>query len=167
MPRSDAVSFDSERKVGLEAERLPGAAGVGCVPFVTDEFPLRGLAAIVECGLADQLDLDLALEALDRPNEHVVGGGARVSGPADRSRLATSAPVDGTDADNIPDDGWTTNVYNVSGAAKQVTPFAIPGTCCSSHAVNISCCATTRSISRIASILVRSVRARGQLRHDG
>ena len=56
-------------------------------------------------------------------NEHVVGGGARVSGPADRSRLVTSAPVDGSDADKVPDDGWTTNVYNVSGVAKQVTPL--------------------------------------------
>ena len=38
-----------------------------------DERPLRRLATVVEDGLADELDLDPAVEALDRAHEHVVG----------------------------------------------------------------------------------------------
>ena len=50
----------------------------------------------------------LTRKAMCAANEHVVGGGARVTGPADGSRVVTSAPVDGSDADKVPDDGWTT-----------------------------------------------------------
>jgi hypothetical protein len=57
--------------------------------------------------------------------EHVVGGGARLTGPADRGRLVASFPYDGADADDVPDDGWRIRVYNLSGSDKQVTAFAI------------------------------------------
>ena len=39
---------------------------------VADQRPLRRHAAVVEDGLADQLDLDLAVEAQDRAHQHVV-----------------------------------------------------------------------------------------------
>jgi hypothetical protein len=58
-------------------------------------------------------------------SEHAVGGGARVSGPAHRARLVSSFPYDGPDADDVPDDGWQTRAYAISGADKTVTPFAI------------------------------------------
>jgi hypothetical protein len=58
-------------------------------------------------------------------NEHVVGGGARVSGSPTQARLVTSAPADGPDSDAVPDDLWLTTVYNVSGPSKQVTAYAI------------------------------------------
>ncbi len=60
-----------------------------------------------------------------KPREHVVGGGAHVSGPADRSRLLSSVPFDGKDAGGVPDDGWQSRVYGVSGGNKKVTAFAI------------------------------------------
>ncbi|MGZ8571282.1 MAG: hypothetical protein ACXWW5_03560 [Actinomycetota bacterium] len=60
-----------------------------------------------------------------RSDEHVVGGGARLSGPEDRGRLVASYPSDGGDADDIPDDGWTSRVYNVAGAAKRMTAYAV------------------------------------------
>ncbi len=72
VPAADAVALDPEREIGLEADRLPGAGRVGRVAAVVDERPLGGRPAVVERGLADELDLDLALEALDRPHEHVV-----------------------------------------------------------------------------------------------
>ena len=53
--------------------RLPGAARVGGVPVPVDERPLRRLPAVVEDGLAHQLDLDLPVDAVHRANEHVVG----------------------------------------------------------------------------------------------
>jgi hypothetical protein len=58
-------------------------------------------------------------------SEHAVGGGVRTSGPADRARLVSSFPYDGSDADGVPDDGWQTRAYAISGADKTVTPFAI------------------------------------------
>ena len=60
-----------------------------------------------------------------RPAEHVVGGGARVTGSANRARLISTFPYDGKDADGIPDDGWQSRVYGISGAQKKVTAFAI------------------------------------------
>jgi hypothetical protein len=58
-------------------------------------------------------------------SEHAVGGGVRTSGPADGARLVSSFPYDGPDADDVPDDGWQTRAYAISGADKTVTPFAI------------------------------------------
>jgi hypothetical protein len=60
-----------------------------------------------------------------RPQEHAVGGGARVTGPANRSRLVSTFPYDAGDPDGIPDDGWQSRVYGISGADKKVTSFAI------------------------------------------
>jgi len=54
-----------------------------------------------------------------------VGGGAMVSGASSEARLVVSAPYDGPDADTVPDDGWRTTVYNISGADKNVRTFAI------------------------------------------
>ena len=59
-------------EIGLDAERLPGSGRVGGVAAVVDQRPFGGRSAVVEGGLADELDLDLALDALDRPHEHVV-----------------------------------------------------------------------------------------------
>ena len=69
----DAAALDAERHVGLQPDRLPGAGGVGGVAVVADERPLGRRAAVVEHRLADQLDLDLALDALDGAHQHVVG----------------------------------------------------------------------------------------------
>jgi hypothetical protein len=60
-----------------------------------------------------------------KPAEHVVGGGAHVTGPQNRARLVSTFPVDGTDADTISDDGWRSRVYSLSGSNKKVTAFAI------------------------------------------
>jgi hypothetical protein len=61
-----------------------------------------------------------------KPSEHVVGGGARVSGHADRARVAGTFPYDGPDAGSIPDDGWQSRIHATSGGgARKVTAFAI------------------------------------------
>jgi hypothetical protein len=60
-----------------------------------------------------------------KSSEQVVGGGAKVTGPPDRARMVSTFPVDGDDANGIPDDGWQSRVYNLSGADKNVTAFAI------------------------------------------
>jgi hypothetical protein len=60
-----------------------------------------------------------------RRSEHVVGGGGRISGPADQGRLVVSAPYDGRDPGRVPDDGWRVRAYNVGGADKSLTAFAI------------------------------------------
>lgn len=58
-------------------------------------------------------------------SEHVVGGGARTTGPADRVRLVSAFPYDGADADDVPDDGWQMRVHKISGPESRVTAFAI------------------------------------------
>lgn len=45
-------------------------------------------------------------------DEHVSGGGAYVSGPADDTHMAASRPIDGGDLDQVPDDGWRATVSN-------------------------------------------------------
>ena len=73
MPCPHAAALDSEREIRLEADRLAGSRRVGDVPIAVDERPRRRLAPVVEDGLADELDLDVSLEALDGADEHVVG----------------------------------------------------------------------------------------------
>ncbi len=73
VPCPHAAALDSEREIGSEADRLSGSRRVGHMPIAVDQRPRRLLAAVVEHGLADQLDLDVSLQALDRANEHVVG----------------------------------------------------------------------------------------------
>ena len=72
VPPAHAVALDAEREVGAETDRLAGAGRVGGVPVVADKRPRRRLAAVVERRLADELELDLAVDALDRPHQHVV-----------------------------------------------------------------------------------------------
>ena len=73
VPGPDPVSLDAEREVGLQAHRLLRPGGVGRVPAVADQRPLRRRTAVVERRLADQLDLDGSFQAADGAHQHVVG----------------------------------------------------------------------------------------------
>ena len=73
VPRPDPVLLDPEREVGVQAEALVRAGRLGAVPIVVQQRPGGRLAPVVERRLADELDLDVALEAFDRANEHVIG----------------------------------------------------------------------------------------------
>ena len=68
----DAAALDAEREIGLEADRLAGAGRVRRVAAAVDEDPLRRGAAVVEGGLAHELDLDAALEALHGAHDHML-----------------------------------------------------------------------------------------------
>jgi hypothetical protein len=57
--------------------------------------------------------------------QHVIGGGERLTGSQSAGRLIGSFPYDGPDNDKIPDDGWKAKVYNLDGSAKQLTGWAI------------------------------------------
>jgi hypothetical protein len=72
MTRADAVPLDSQGKVRAETDGLTRALRVGDMTAI-DRRPLRGSPAVVERRLADQFHLDVAFEALDRPDQHVVG----------------------------------------------------------------------------------------------
>ena len=82
VPGPDPFALDSDRHVGLEPDRLPGAGRVGRVAAIVDQRPLRRRASVVEDRLAHHVDLDTSLQAEDRAHEHVVavlvGGRARV-----------------------------------------------------------------------------------------
>jgi hypothetical protein len=56
---------------------------------------------------------------------HVLGGGLRISGPQNEARAASSFPFDGGDRHQVPDDGWKSTAYNLSGGSKTLTTFAI------------------------------------------
>ena len=117
--RPDAGTTPDDGWAGTARDTTGGIGGFDIYAVCAAGMKLRyvqGTPGPVASGHA------LTRKAMCAANEHVVGGGARVTGPADGSRVVTSAPVDGSDADKVPDDGWTTSVYNLSGAAKQVTP---------------------------------------------
>ncbi len=106
VPGPRAVALDSQLEARAESDRPPVTTRVCDVVVAVDERPLGGNAPVVEDGLADQLELDLALEALDGPHEHVLGVVVRwrprmrrdlvdVVGRAHRQRIAHHDPPGG------------------------------------------------------------------------
>ena len=71
--RAHRVALDAERHVRAQPDRLLGPAGVGDVAVVAHERPLARDAAVVEDGLAHELDLDVAVDAAHRADEQVLG----------------------------------------------------------------------------------------------
>jgi len=60
-----------------------------------------------------------------RRKEHVVGGGAKLTGPISRGRLIATHPSDSGDVGSVPDDRWRAGAFNVSGLEKRLTTYAI------------------------------------------
>ena len=100
---ADRVALDVDREIGDEPEGHAGPCRVGGV-LPVDHRPGRRRPAVVEGGLADQVDLDPSVEALDRAHEHVVavvvGGrpgvrrhGVLVIPRAERQRVAHDDPA--------------------------------------------------------------------------
>ena len=56
-----------------QSHRLSAAARVRGEPFLVHQAPARLLGRVVKGGLADRLDLDRPMDALDRAQEHVLG----------------------------------------------------------------------------------------------
>ncbi len=73
VPRPDGAPLDAEGEVRAQADRLARPAGVGRVAVALDQRPLGRRASVVEDRLADEVDLDLALEALDGAHQQVLG----------------------------------------------------------------------------------------------
>ena len=67
------AALDAEVEVGHQPQRRAAVGGVEGVGVVRDSRPRRGHAAVVEHRLAEQLDLGVAVDAGDRPDEDVVG----------------------------------------------------------------------------------------------
>lgn len=106
---------------GKVHDTIGGAGGffVNAICTLGDLRYVRRAPVAVEAGTA-------ATRRVACPEgEPAVGGGARVSGSADRARLVTTRPYDDGDQGSTPDDGWEVRAYNVSGADKKVTAYAI------------------------------------------
>ena len=73
VPGADPVALHAEREVGLQPDRLARAGRVGGVPAAVDQRPFGRRPAVVEGRLADQIDLDGALQAADRAHQQVIG----------------------------------------------------------------------------------------------
>ena len=69
----DPAALDAERHVGAKADGLAGARGLCAVAVAVRQRPRCAGAAVVEHRLADELDLDLSVDALGHPDEEVVG----------------------------------------------------------------------------------------------
>ena len=82
VPGAHRVALDAEGHVRGQPDRQPRPGGVGGVTVVADQRPLARDAPVVEDGLTDQLDLDVAVDAAHRAHEQVlgvlVGGRSRV-----------------------------------------------------------------------------------------
>ncbi len=70
---ADAIALDPEREVRPEPDGLPLSTGVRRVLAAVDQRPFGRRPSVVEHRLAHEVDLHLALQALDRPHQHVVG----------------------------------------------------------------------------------------------
>ncbi|HSS67422.1 MAG TPA: hypothetical protein VLK34_02640 [Nocardioidaceae bacterium] len=63
--------------------------------------------------------------ALCGASRHVSGGGGRLTGRIGQAWLSASRPIDGSDADSVPDDGWRVTGYNSSGSSKSLRAIAV------------------------------------------
>ena len=70
--RAHTAALDAQQQVGRQPDRLAGAGRVGVVAVVADQCPLRWDAAVVEHGLADEVDVDAAPDAFDGAHEQVL-----------------------------------------------------------------------------------------------
>jgi hypothetical protein len=70
---SDPAALDPQRHVGAQPDRDVARGRVGGVPPIVGHRPRNLVASVVGDRLADQLHLDPAVEALDRPHQHVLG----------------------------------------------------------------------------------------------
>jgi hypothetical protein len=101
---------------------------VGAAPASADSNlgSVRGLTYIQ----SDSVPLDAGFSGsptADCPGgTKVVGGGVTPeSSPASESRINSTFPIDTADADHRADDGWEGDVYNISGAQKSFSAYAI------------------------------------------
>lgn len=121
----DGSDVDTRPDDGWEGTAWDTAGGAGafsvhvvCTDGHRVRYVKRAPLAVPPTGTRDR-------RVACRNDEHVVGGGARLSGAADLGRLVSSFPYDGKDPDAVPDDGWQVRVHNVGGNAKKAAAFAV------------------------------------------
>jgi hypothetical protein len=71
--RPDGVALDPDREIRSEADCLPCTAGVRRVTVGVDRPPFCRHAAVIERLRADELELDAALEAVNRADQKMLG----------------------------------------------------------------------------------------------
>ena len=72
MPCPDPFPLDADLHVSSEPDRLAGPGRIGRMTVTVDQRPLRRRTPVVEDGLADQLDIDIALQTHDGAHQHVI-----------------------------------------------------------------------------------------------
>src|SRR4051812_17230368 len=95
--------------------------GTAVARFGTLSYRVHGPVSV-------RVDGESTITANCPQGSHVLGGGQHVRA-ADRGALVhSSAPFDGLDADEFPDDGWRSRVDSFNGAHNTVTEYAICST---------------------------------------
>jgi hypothetical protein len=100
---SSPPGFDAEQHVGPQLQRLLAPDRLGAMPICAQR-PLGRDPAVVERGLAHEVDLDRPVDAAGGPHEHVVGvlverrsrvGGDRIlpASRTDSQRVADDDPA--------------------------------------------------------------------------
>ena len=98
-----AAALDADVDVGVQTQRALAVAGIGDAVLGAGAAPGRGARAVAEDRLADLLEVDGAVHAAGRPDEHVMGVevGRR---PRVRRRLRRLAGPPATDDQGVADD---------------------------------------------------------------
>jgi hypothetical protein len=63
----------------------------------------------------------MSLKVLCPGGRPVISGGVHITGSSLTIKVASTAPVDGSDNDNLPDDGWRATAINNSGETESMT----------------------------------------------
>ena len=106
----------------------PATAGAGTVTMTVTAVCAKHGTYVVKVGPRTNLLNNSAVTqtVLCPSGTIVVGGGTDIDGASTDLELHDGFPVDGTDADGLPDDGWQSTAYNDgSGQLHHMKTFAI------------------------------------------
>lgn len=117
-------SFFPPNKREWKSKVSDSAGGVG--GFDVEAFCLRGIKVKIRSG-SRQLPGSGSASATARCGKgfHVLSGGFAVSGSPSKAHNSGSYPFDNGDPDQLPDDGWKARAFNLTGASKTLTAYAV------------------------------------------
>lgn len=110
---------------GSDADKVPDDGWRGSSAVLTGSSPLMLIHYVCAMGptpayrtVKTQVPggYQRTLKVGCKGSQHVTGGGTIISGPVSDSHVTVSRPIDGPDADHVPDDGWLASVSHDSGS---------------------------------------------------
>jgi hypothetical protein len=120
---ADGADADHRHDDGWSARVLDPVGGAGgmYVDVVCQAGPVSYPTAKGQAGPGHDVSLTVSCPG----GSHVSDGGGRITGPGAKVQLESSYPIDGADADSVPDDGWKTIAFNHSASNQTLTAYAV------------------------------------------